>query len=56
MNFQSSKLQPPRSREYSSSKLEVESRASLVIVLMIGIWRFFGAWMLVLGASTFILS
>jgi hypothetical protein len=54
MNFQSSKLQAPSSRENSSSKLQAELRASLVLGLVIGIWSFFGAWMLALGASTYI--
>jgi hypothetical protein len=56
MNFKSSKLQAPSSREFSSSKLQAESRMSAALELMIEVWSFFGAWMLVLGASTFIFA
>jgi hypothetical protein len=54
MNFQSSKLQAPSSREISSFKLQTEACALLPLGLVLGIWSFFGAWMLVLGASTYI--
>jgi hypothetical protein len=51
MNISNSKLQHPSSREFSSVKLQIRSLAEPRILLMFGVWSFFGAWLLVLGAS-----
>jgi hypothetical protein len=56
MNSSSAKFQHPSSREFSSIKLLVGLCLRLAPVLKFGIWGFFGAWTLALGASTFIFA